>query len=370
MKTEESKKVTEQKTCLYDHHVRHGGKIVEFGGFLMPIEYTGITPEHHAVRYDAGVFDCSHMGEIKVSGKDTLDFLNYLLTSNVKDNSDNHMIYGLLLYDNGTVVDDLMVYKVNSELCMLVVNASNISKDFDYIKKHMGKFEVKVENLSDKCGELALQGPKAIEYLRQLTTFDLDSLKFFDFAYCEIDEMMFNVSRSGYTGSDGFEIYGRNKDIVSLFEKFSEMGVTLCGLGCRDTLRFEAAMPLYGHEISDDVTPLEAGLNYAVKLDKDDFIGKASLVKEQEEGLKKKLVGIELLERGIARGGYKLFKNNNEIGYITTGYMIPETNNAYALAYVDINYAKIGEEVDVQIRNHYVRGRIRNKKFLKKGYVK
>ena len=367
---EAKKKVSEQKTCLYDNHVRHGGKIVEFGGFLMPIEYTGITNEHHAVRNNAGVFDCSHMGEIKVSGPDTLDFLNFLLTSNVKGTANNHMIYGLLLYENGTVVDDMMVYKVSDNECMLVVNASNTAKDFEYIKKHIAKFNVSVENLSAKCGELALQGPKAIDYLRKMTSFDLDSLKFFDFAYIEIDDMMFNISRSGYTGSDGFEIYGKNQDIITLFEDFASAGVTLCGLGCRDTLRFEAAMPLYGHEISDELTPIEAGLNYAIDFEKGDFLGRDALLKQKENGLKKKLVGIELLERGIARGGYKLYKNNNEIGYITTGYMIPETNNAYALGYVDTNYSKIGEEIDVQIRNHLVRARVRNKKFLKKDYVK
>ena len=370
MKTGERERVTDQKTCLYENHLRHGGKIVEFGGFLMPIEYTGISEEHHAVRHDAGIFDCSHMGEFKISGKDTIPFLNYLVTSNVAEVANNRMVYGLILYENGTVVDDLMIYKVSDTECMLVVNASNISKDFDYINEHIGKYDVTVEDLSSKCGEIAIQGPRAMHYLYNVTRYDLDSMKFFDFAYFEVDEMMFNVSRSGYTGSDGFEIYGRNQDIVTLFEKFAHMGVTLCGLGARDTLRFEAAMPLYGHEISDEVTPIEAGLNYAVKFDKGDFIGRDALLKEMDKGLKRKLVAIELCERGIARGGYKLFKNNNEIGYITTGYMIPGTNNAYALAYVDPKHDKIGEEVDVQIRSRFVKAKIRNKKFLKKDYVK
>ena len=360
----------EKKTCLYNNHLKHNGKIVEFGGFLMPLEYSGISEEHYAVRNDAGLFDCSHMGEFKVSGIDTQKFLNYLLTSNVKDVANNHMIYGLMLYENGTVVDDLMVYKVNDNECMLVVNASNIDKDFDYIKKHMDGLNVEVKNLSSDCGELALQGPKAKDYLATLTSYDLDSLKFFDFTCIEINGAKYNVSRSGYTGSDGFEIYGANKDIVDLFEDLLEAGVTPCGLGCRDTLRFEAAMPLYGHEISDKITPLEAGLNYAIDFEKEKFIGKDALLKQKEAGIKRKLVGLELKERGIARGDYKLFSGGKEIGYITTGYMIPGTQKCYALGFVDVDYSKMGTEIDVQIRNRMVRMVVRNKKFLKKEYVK
>ena len=367
---EKKKKVEEKKTCLYNNHLKHNAKMVEFGGFLMPLEYSGISEEHFAVRNDAGLFDCSHMGEVRISGPDTIDFLNYILTSDIKKVDLGHMLYGMMLYVDGTVIDDLMVYKYSNEECMLVVNASNIEKDIENINKYVSKYNVKVENLSDVCGKIDLQGPKAKDYLANFTSFDLDSLKFFNFVYIEIDGMHFNVSRSGYTGSDGFEIYGTNKDIVDLFEDLLEAGVTPCGLGCRDTLRFEAAMPLYGHELNDKVTPLEAGLNYAVSFDKGNFVGRDVLVKQKEVGVKKKLVGLELKERGIARGDYKLFSEGKEIGYITTGYMIPGTQNSYALGFVNKKFAKIGTIIDVQIRNRLVKIEVRDKKFLKKEYVK
>lgn len=370
VKEEKKKDMEVKKTCLYDNHVNHGGKIVEFGGFLMPLEYKDITSEHLAVRNDAGLFDCSHMGEILVEGADTLDYLNYMFTSNIKDAPINKMTYGLLLYENGCVVDDTMIYKVDEEKCMIVVNASNIQKDYDYLVANKGKFNVNLSNLSDECGQLALQGPKAINYLQELTKYDLNNLKLFEFSYFKIDNHFYNVSRSGYTGSDGFEIYGKCADIVSLYEKLLSMGVTPCGLGCRDTLRFEAAMPLYGHEISDKVTPLEAGLNYAIDFNKEDFIGKKALLKQKDDGLTKKLVGLELKDRGIARGDYKLFKGKNEVGYITTGYMIPNSTKVYALGYVDTPYDKNGTELEVQIRNRMARIDVRNKKFMPKEYVR
>ncbi|MBQ7277177.1 MAG: glycine cleavage system aminomethyltransferase GcvT [Bacilli bacterium] len=359
-----------QKTCLYDNHVKHNAKIVEFGGFLMPLEYTDITSEHLAVRNDAGVFDCSHMGEILVTGKDTLSFLNYLVTCNVKEAKAMKMTYGLLLYENGTVVDDLMVYKINDEKCMLVVNASNTDKDYEYILANKKDYDVKIENQSNDYGQLALQGPSSLSQLQKLTSYNLSELKYSYFDYIKLDGKDFIISRSGYTGSDGFEIYGSPIDIIELFEKLYNNGVQLCGLGCRDTLRFEAAMPLYGHEINDQVTPLEAGLSFGVSLEKGDFIGRDVLLKQKEQGLTKKLVGIELLERGIARGGYELYKDDEKIGEITTGYMIPNTNKVYALGYVKIEYSKIGEEISVLIRNRKVKAKIRNKKFLNKEYAR
>lgn len=363
-------KMEDNKTCLYKNHLAHNAKMVEFGGFMMPLEYTSISDEHHAVRTDAGLFDCSHMGEIKVTGVDTLSFLNYILTCDVKKALVNTMTYGLLLYEYGNVVDDLMVYKITDQECMLVVNASNTLKDYEYIRSHQGKYKVKIENLSSVCGQLALQGPHAKDYLQELTNYKLEELKFSCFDYMKIDGKEFTVSRSGYTGSDGFEIYGPCRDIIKLFEKFASRGVALCGLGCRDTLRFEAAMPLYGHEISDEISPLEAGLGFAIKFSKSNFIGKNALQKQKAEGLKRKLVGLELKERGIARAGYKLFFDDKEIGYVTTGYMIPGTNNAYALALVQSEFSKIGTNLEVQIRNHLVKVEVRDKHFLDKEYVR
>ena len=359
-----------QKTCLYDNHLKHNAKIVEFGGFLMPLEYSDITSEHLAVRKGVGVFDCSHMGEILVTGKDTLPFLNYLVTSDIKNAQAMKMSYGLLLYENGTVVDDLMVYKINDEKCMLVVNASNTEKDYEYILKQKNGYDVLIENQSSKYGQLALQGPLSINKLQELTDYNLTNLKYSYFDYVKLMGKDFIISRSGYTGSDGFEIYGAPSDIIDLFEELFKNNVTLCGLGCRDTLRFEAAMPLYGHEISDQVTPLEAGLSFGVSFDKGDFIGRNALIKQKEEGLQKKLVGIELIERGIARGGYELYKDEEKIGEITTGYMIPNTNKVYALGFVKTKYSKIGEEISVLIRNRKVKAIIRNKKFLNKEYAR
>lgn len=363
------------KTVLYDEHIKNGGKIVEFGGYLLPVEYTSIALEHKAVREDVGVFDVSHMGEIRIKGKDSSKFVNYLYTNDCVSSENNKMIYGLMLYENGCVVDDLMAYKYSDDEVLLVVNASNMEKDYEYIKEVLNKnsFDCQAINESSFTSQLALQGPKAKDVLGELTKYDLSKLKLFEFddMYLNINnkETKFLVSRSGYTGSDGFEIYGKNEDILELFKIFVTKNVTLCGLGCRDTLRFESAMPLYGHEISDTLTPLEAGLTYAIKFEKE-FIGRDALLTLKEKGLSKKLVGLELKERGIARGGYEVYDNDKMIGYITTGYMIPNTESSYALAYVDIDKSKIGTELTIKIRKNFVKCVVRNKKFLNKAYVK
>lgn len=358
-----------KKTILFDEHVNHGGKIVEFGGFYMPIQYTDITSEHLSVRNECGLFDVSHMGEIVVKGPDATKYLEKLITSNMEKAPVMKMTYGLLLYENGGVVDDLMVYKYSNDYYLLVVNASNTDKDYDWLVSHKDNENVEIINKSNDFGQLALQGPKAKEMLQTMTDYELDSLKLFEFAEFEILCEKCIVSRSGYTGEDGFEIYSDNDAIIKLFKVLAdERQVALCGLGCRDTLRFEAAMPLYGHEISQDITPVEAGLNYALDLSKD-FIGSDVLKKQKEEGVSKKLVGIELLERGIARGDYKLFADGKEIGVITTGYMIPNTTKCYALGFVTAD-KKIGDIIEVQIRKNLVKAKIRNKKFLDKKYVK
>ena len=358
-----------KKTILFDEHVNHGGKIVEFGGFYMPIQYTDITSEHLSVRNECGLFDVSHMGEIIVKGSDATKYLEKLVTSNMEKAPVKKMTYGLLLYENGGVVDDLMVYKYSNDYYLLVVNASNTDKDYEWLISHKGDCNVEVVNASNDFGQLALQGPKSKECLQTMTDYDLENLKLFEFDEFEILGEKCIVSRSGYTGEDGFEIYSNNEAIIKLFKVLADdKKVALCGLGCRDTLRFEAAMPLYGHEISQDITPVEAGLNYALDLSKD-FIGSSVLKKQKEEGVSKKLVGIELLERGIARGDYKLFSDGKEIGVITTGYMIPNTTKSYALGFVDAS-KKQGDIIEVQIRKNYVKAKIRNKKFLDKKYVK
>lgn len=359
-----------KKTVLYDEHLKHGAKIVEFGGFLMPIEYTNISLEHQAVRMRSGLFDVSHMGEIEIIGKDATAFVNYLVTNDVSKVKNNKMIYAFLLYEHGGIVDDLMIYKYNDERYLLVVNAGNKSKDYDWILYHKGDYDVEVNDLSDEISLLALQGPLSEEVLQKLTNFDLSKLKLFDFSEFEVLGKECLVSRSGYTGEDGFEIYSSNDNILELFrELVTWPEVSLCGLGARDTLRFEAAMPLYGNEIGEDINPLEAGLGFAVKFTKD-FIGKEALLEVKEKGVERKIVGIELLERGIARSGYEVYYNNKNIGYITTGYMIPNTNKTLAFALIDANYAKLDTEVHIQIRKHRVLAKVRDKNFLEKKYIR
>lgn len=365
-----------KKTILYDKHLENKAKIVEFGGFLMPIEYAncevnGITPEHMAVRNDCGLFDVSHMGEIYVTGSDTLKFLDYMVTSNITNAPINHLTYGILCYPDGGVVDDLMVYKYSDTKVLLVVNASNCDKDFAWLKEHQKGFDVNIDNKSDEIGQIALQGPNAIRVLQEYTDFDLSSLRPMDFREIKINGALMITSRSGYTGEDGFEIYGQPKDIIQLFDVLvKEKKVRLCGLGCRDTLRFEAAMPLYGHEISSEIKPVEACLNYAISYDKD-FIGKDALIKTKEN-LQRKLVGIELIDRGIARGGYELvdIDNNNVIGFVTTGYLLPGHTTSLALAFVSIEYSKVGTIVGVKIRNNIVKAKVRDRKFMNKKYAK
>lgn len=359
-----------KKTILYEEHLKHGAKMVEFGGFLMPIEYTNISLEHQAVRKRSGLFDVSHMGEIEIKGKDATKFVNYLVTNDVSKLKNNRMAYALMLYDFGGIVDDLMVYKYNDERYLLVVNAGNKDKDYDWIVSHRNDFDGEINDLSDKISLLALQGPYSKDVLQNLTPYNLDSMKLFDFHEFEVLGKMCIVSRSGYTGEDGFEIYSTNENILEIFRELVTLPeVSLCGLGARDTLRFEAAMPLYGHEINEDINPLEAGLDFAVKFTKD-FIGKDALLEVKEKGLKRKLVGIELLERGIARGGYEVYFEDKNIGFITTGYMIPNTDKTLAFALIDANYANLDTLIHIQIRKHRVLAKVRDKNFLEKKYIR
>lgn len=359
-----------KKTVLYEEHIRNKAKMVEFAGYIMPLEYSGIAGEHREVRTRSGLFDVSHMGEIKITGMETMEFVNYLLTNDIAPYHEKSMAYALMLKEDGGVVDDLMVYKFNNEYCLLVVNASNKDKDYEWIKAHRHKFNVQVEDVSSYYSQLALQGPLAAGILQEFTDYCLDDLKALDFDNIMIHGSRFLVSRSGYTGEDGFEIYGANHNILNLFLELQEHpDITLCGLGCRDTLRFEAAMPLYGHEIGPDINPLEAGLSFAVKMHKD-FIGRPALSSYRERTDKRKVVALQLLEKGIARADYPVAVDGRVIGKITTGYMIPGNDKAYAFALVPEAYAALGTIVDVHIRKNTVKARVRNKKFIQKKNIK
>jgi len=363
-----------KKTPLYDEHLRLGGKIVDYAGWALPVQYEGqgLVVEHEAVRNTAGLFDVSHMGEIKVTGKESTKFLDFLLTNDISKMVDAQIIYTFMAYETGGVVDDLLVYKFGDEDYLLVVNAANVCKDFDWILKQKGKFDVAIDNISDEIGEVALQGPLAQKILQKLTNYDLNDVKFFHLANdVDINGVKCLISRTGYTGEDGFEIYTDNQGIVKVWkdilESGKEEGIKPTGLGCRDTLRFEAALPLYGHEISQDINPLEGDFKFFVKLKKDsNFIGKEALNKYYNDGMKRKLVGFELTERGIPREGYEVYKDGERIGHVTTGYLSPTLKKNIGNALIDIRYAKLGEQIDIKIRNKYVKAKIIDRKFLKK----
>jgi aminomethyltransferase len=361
-----------KKTPLYDEHVKLGGNVVDYAGWFLPVQYEGLVPEHEAVRNGVGLFDVSHMGEITVKGKDALAFVNYLMTNDITSIVDNQIIYTFMCNESGGVVDDLLVYRYEQDFLYLVVNAGNVDKDYKWIQEHKGDFEVELENISDEVGEVAIQGPLAEKTLQKLTDFDLSSIKFF-YLNRNVDIAGVNcmVSRTGYTGEDGFEVYCDNEGIVKVWQEImkagEENGIKPTGLGCRDTLRFEASLPLYGHEMDDVITPLEAGFKYFVKLDKEsDFIGKEALNKQWSEGLERKLAGIELIDRGIAREGYEVYKDGEKIGHITTGYKSPTLGKVIGNALIKTEFTAIGTEVEVKIRNKFAKAKIISKKFLKK----
>lgn len=363
--------MTAKKTPLYDEHVKLGGKIVDYAGWLLPVQYEGLVPEHEAVRNAAGLFDVSHMGEIQIKGKDSIAFLDYLLTNDVSKMVDKQIIYTFMTYENGGVVDDLLVYKYDDNHFLLVVNAANVDKDYDWILENKKDFDVEVNNISDEVGEVALQGPLAQQILQKLTDTDLSSVKFFYLQEdVDINGVKAMISRTGYTGEDGFEIYTSKEDIVKVWndilEAGKEEGVKPTGLGCRDTLRFEASLPLYGHEISPEINPLEGGFKFFVKLKKEsDFIGKEALKKMSDEGLTRVLAGFEMLERGIPREGYEVYKDGEKIGHVTTGYLSPTLKKNIGNALISVKHIELGTEVDIMVRNKPVKAKIIDKKFLK-----
>lgn len=357
-----------KRTVLYEEHVRLGAKIVPFAGFEMPIEYTSISEEHVAVRHHAGLFDVSHMGEISIQGKDALSFIDYVITNRITGANNGKVLYGILCQEDGGIIDDLMVYKFSDTHLLLIVNASNIEKDFAWICAHKADFDVEIVNESDQYGEVALQGPLSESILQPLVDVTLNDLYFMQFREAKFQGKTIYISRSGYTGEDGFEIFTDGETTKKLWTALlANTEVKPCGLGCRDTLRFEAALPLYGHEISDKTTPLEAGLNFGVKLDKN-FIGRDALVAQKENGIPRSLVGLTLLDRGIARQGYEIQKDGKTIGIISTGYMLPNAKEALAMALIDTAYAKLGQIVDIIIRQKPVKAQIRDTAFYQKKY--
>lgn len=353
-------------TSLHQHHIDLHAKMVDFGGFDMPLYYSNITSEHLAVRQHVGVFDVSHMGEILITGIDALPFVNKLVSNTITDNTQK-VTYALLCNHDGNIIDDLLVYVFDPQKILLVVNASNIEKDFNWIVSQKDHEQVELKDLSNDYSQIAIQGPLAQEICSNLFDMTTIHLKFMEYVVTPYLDGYIILSRTGYTGEDGYEIYGKHNFIKSLWETSMTLGVTPCGLGCRDTLRFEASLPLYGHELSESINPIEAGLNFAVK--SETFIG-SEKIHQSKDAITKKLVGIEMLEKGIPRADYLLFKDDKEIGYITTGYLLPTQTTGLALAYVEIDEAYLGNEIDVDIRNKRLKCKIVKKIFMKKNYKK
>ena len=360
------------KTCLYDKHVALGALMSPFGGFIMPIQYTNITDEHNAVRQRAGMFDVSHMGEIYVSGPDAEKFVNHVFSNDITGMEDGKILYGMMLYPEGTTVDDLLVYKeFQPDHFLLVVNASNIAKDYEWICAQKEGFDVEVVNASDSWGEIALQGPDAEKFaVETLGLAPAAELGFYTYYEAEWKGERMVVSRTGYTGEDGFEIYCSHKAVNEIWDMLLEAGVAPCGLGCRDTLRFEAGLPLYGHELSDEITPLEAGLGMFAKVKEKDFIGRDALVAQKEAGLTRKIVGIELQDKAIPRAGYPVEVNGEQVGEVTTGYRSISTDRSVCVAMVDKAYTELGTEVEIRIRKKVFPGIVTKKRFYETNYKK
>ena len=359
-----------KRTCLYDKHVALGALISPFGGFDMPIQYTNIVDEHNAVRQACGIFDVSHMGEVLVTGPESEKFVNYIFTNDIAGAPDGKIFYGMMCHPTGGVVDDLLVYRMGAQRFFLVINASNIDKDVAWIMEHAKDFDVVVENLSEKYGEVAVQGPKTEEIVERILGIQCSDLAFYTCKEVEIAGETIIISRTGYTGEDGFEIYASHAFTNEVWDKLVGSGeVKPCGLGCRDTLRFEVGLPLYGDELTDEITPLEAGLGMFAKLDKD-FIGRDALAAQKAEGLKRKIVGIELKDKAIPRHGYEVEADGKVIGVVTTGYNSISTGKSVCMAMLDIDYAKLDTEVAVRIRKKVFPGVVTKKRFYDKNYKK
>lgn len=360
-----------KQTPLYETHLRYGGKIVEFGGWLLPVQYSGIIAEHRAVREKAGLFDVSHMGEVLVKGPDALAYLQQVVTNDVARVADTQVQYTPMCYPDGGTVDDLLIYRYGPSEYMLVINAANIDKDYAWLKQNAAGFDVTVDNISAETAEVALQGPLAQTILAKITAAPLAQIGYYWFLPgVEAAGKQVMISRTGYTGEDGFEIYCKPEDAAALWEALmtagESYGLLPAGLGCRDTLRFEACLPLYGHELSPEISPLEAGVGRFVKLDKGDFNGRTALAQQKEQGLKRKLAGFMLTDRGIARAEYPVLAAGRSIGKVTSGSFAPSLDKNLGLALVDAEFAGVGQKFDIEIRGKNVAAEVIARPFYKR----
>lgn len=362
-----------KKTCLYDSHVALGAKMSPFAGFMMPIQYSSITEEHNAVRHAVGMFDVSHMGEIFVSGPDAEKFVNHIFTNEIRGFEPGKVLYGMMLHPDGGVVDDLLVYReFEPDHFLLVVNAANIDKDYEWILSQTAGYDVKVVNDSDNWGQIAVQGPGAEKVVTEvLGLAEAAELAFYTYYESQWNGHRMVVSRTGYTGEDGFELYTTCEDIKEIWKILLDNGVAPCGLGCRDTLRFEAGLPLYGDELSDTITPIEAGLGMFCKLDKEEFIGKDVVAKQKTEGTERKLVGIELEDKAIPRATYPVeTEDGTQVGVVTTGYHSISLEKSICFAMVHTAYSKLDTPLWIRIRKKVFPGKVVKKRFYQTNYKK
>ena len=362
-----------KKTCLHDRHVELGAKMSPFAGFDMPIQYSGIIDEHKAVREHVGMFDVSHMGEVFVSGKDAERFVNHIFTNDVRGMADGKVLYGMMLYPDGGTVDDLLVYKEYApEHYLLVINAANIDKDFAWMQENAAGYDVVLENASEAWGQIAVQGPEAEKAVVEVLGFaDAAGLGFYEFKDECVDGRRVILSRTGYTGEDGFEVYASPELTVKFWDRLLAAGLKPCALGCRDTLRFEAGLPLYGDELSAEISPVMAGLGMFCKLDKEEFIGKEALLAQKAEGVKSRIIGIELSDNAVPRAGYPVETAEGvQVGVVTTGYHSISLDKSICFALVDSAYAALGTELMIRIRKRTFPGVVVKKRFYQTKYKK
>ncbi|HEX7956774.1 MAG TPA: glycine cleavage system aminomethyltransferase GcvT [Pyrinomonadaceae bacterium] len=365
---------TLKQTPLNAMHRRLGGRMVEFGGWDMPVQYpAGTVEEHNRTRTRAGLFDVSHMGEIEVEGPDAVAFVNRLCSNDASKLSDGQAQYSALTTERGTVVDDLLVYRFGAERLLLVVNASTTDKDWDWISSRKGDERVRLANRSADFCQIAFQGPAAVSTLQTLTSTPLEDIKYYHFREGSVDGVESIISRTGYTGEDGFEVYAAPEHAERLWQKMLDVGrydtpdgVLPCGLAARNTLRLEAGMALYGHEITDETTLLEANLGWITKLNKGDFTGRDALARQKEEGVRRRLVGFEVTDRGIARDGQDVYADGAKVGHVTSGSPAPFLKKNIGMAYVPAELASAGQQIHIDVRGRMVGAQVVTVPFYKR----
>ena len=362
----------ELKTCLYDAHMALGAKMSPFAGYIMPIQYSSITIEHNAVRQHVGMFDVSHMGEIFVKGPQAEEFINHIFTNDIRGYEPGKVLYGMMCYPDGGTVDDLLVYReFLADHFLLVVNAANIDKDFAWIQEQAKGYDCRLDNASPRIGQIAVQGPEAEKTIMDVLGYkEAAALSFYTFCDVEYNGERLILSRTGYTGEDGFELYTTCENIVEIWDKLLKAGVQPCGLGCRDTLRFEAGLPLYGDELSPEISPVMAGLGMFCKYEKD-FIGKEALLDQKAGNLARKLVGIEIEDKAIPRAGYPVeTPEGEEVGVVTTGYHSISLDKSICFALVNKDFAALDTPLCIRIRKKVFPGKVVKKRFYQTNYKK